>query len=59
MTDQQRHIRPGTRRFDRGSLRGQIDRAAAVGIRDQCRQTLREERLSLVQVGQEKSVERV
>ena len=39
----------GARRFDRGALRREIDRTAAVGVRDDGGNALRDERLPLVQ----------
>ena len=51
MADQQPDVRTGSRRFERGALRRQIHRAAAVGIRDDGGDPLRDERLALMQRG--------
>ena len=59
MPDEQRGVRPGMRRFERGTLRGEIDRSAAVGIDDHGRDPLREDRLRLVQRGIAQAIGRV
>jgi len=51
MTDEERDVRPRARGFDRGALRGEIGPSAAVGIRDEGRHALGEQRLCLVERG--------